>query len=220
MSQSIYPILLLLFGVLLLWLSFKLLFRTKWFIAWMKGSFGVLLFFASALLVFAAYDLAQFDVVLIDEPIATISFAKRDRQNFDAELKHHSGKKEQFRITGDLWEISVRFTRFEAPFGLPDPEPLYQWDRLEGRYYSVSDELEKPRKVYDLHKDNGVVDTWGWGRKLSELSIVALHYGSGTYLPMADGSIYRIYMTNSGIYAKPENVLAQDAVEDFQEKLP
>ena len=73
------------------------------------------------------------------------------------------------------------------------------WSAFSGRYTRVEDERTLPRTVYDLHAPSRV-DPWelvhryrAWVPWLDAL------YGSATYLPMADGALYEIKVSQSGL---------------------
>jgi hypothetical protein len=66
--------------------------------------------------------------------------------------------------------------------------------------------------VYDLHAP-GRIDPWelihsyrSWVPWMDAL------YGSATFLPMADGALYEIKVSQSGLVARPLNQAAREAV--------
>jgi hypothetical protein len=60
------------------------------------------------------------------------------------------------------------------------------------------------------------VDVWkifhsnpGW------VPVVDAVYGSATYLPMKDGALFEISLSNTGLVARPINEVAREAVAEF-----
>jgi hypothetical protein len=60
------------------------------------------------------------------------------------------------------------------------------------------------------------LDVWQFARKYPKLLPgVDAQYGTATYLPMAQGAVYEVSMTRTGLIARPSNEAAVTAVGDW-----
>lgn len=101
------------------------------------------------------------------------------------------------------WRAFANLVGFDA---------AYRLERINGRYTSIEDERSLPRTFYDLHAPNGI-DPWDLiHRYRLWVSWIDALYGSATYLPMADGALYELKVSQSGLIARPPNQAARDAV--------
>jgi hypothetical protein len=95
-------------------------------------------------------------------------------------------------------------------FGL---RPAYRLDRINGRYYDLEQERTAKRTVYALNESIYNLDVWNWINKYPDwVPVVDAIYGSATYLPMADGALYEVSLSNTGLLARPLNAPAEDAI--------
>jgi hypothetical protein len=61
------------------------------------------------------------------------------------------------------------------------------------------------------------VDTWELARNAKEwLPWIDAVYGSATYLPMADGAIYDVRISPTGLLARPVNDAARKAASSWK----
>lgn len=192
-----------------------ILFRRNWVLAWLRGSGGILLLLVAAYLGLMAANLFHYDDLTEDKPLATLSFSQKSDQNFVVTVADASDRREQYEMRGDLWQLDSRILRwrgFIAMFGI---KPAYQLDRISGRYINLEDERSKPRTVHGLAQSSFGVDLWESAK--SGLNIFASgEYGSATYMPMADGAIYEVLLSESGLVASPLNANAEQALVNWK----
>jgi hypothetical protein len=147
-----------------------------------------------------------------EQPIGTICFVKLAQQRYAATFKGADGQVVNTALAGDQWELDARiikWTGLATELGL---QPLYRLDRLSGRYADIHQARTRPRSIVALSNDPGI-DLYAVARKQAGwLPLVDAAYGSGTYLPMADGAAYRISLSFSGLLARPANAAAERAV--------
>jgi hypothetical protein len=111
--------------------------------------------------------------------------------------------------------MDARVITWKPPMTLLGLDPIYQLDRLSGRYAEVDEELSKLRTVHALSTPVPM-DAWQFARKHPKLLPgVDAHYGTATYLPMAHGAIFEVTMTRTGLIARPFNDAARAAVGDW-----
>ena len=205
------------FALLLAFFSGRVLFKGSWLLGWVKGMFGLALLAGAALLVLSALDFYSYQQLTKEQSIATISFTKNDYQDYQVSLVDSKGKERLYDLKGDLWQLDARIIKWNSTLAGIGLSPGYRLDRLNGRYYSLEEEKSAPRTVYELDSIDSKIDVWQWLRDHgSDLSIVDASYGSATYLPMEDGALFSVTLTNSGLISRPLNDRAKAAVAAWQ----
>ncbi len=205
-------------GVISAYLGVRLLFRTGWFLSWVRGCFGLVLLVISVTAVFIVLDLSSYEQLLAEKSLATLSFQKIEEQHYELTLMYvEEGIEESYDLRGDQWQVDARVIRWLGMFSAMGAKPAYRLDRLSGRYYSLEDERRKERTVHQLKYSDYGLDTWAWLQAhRGWVSWVDAVYGSATYLPMGDGALYQLSLTHNGLTAKPLNKVAEDAVQHWQ----
>lgn len=217
MSFIIAPVFFFSLAVALSICSVKLLFKSSWMSIWIKFPFIITLLPLAIFSLFFSYDLSRYDERTPDKTVAHISFEKMAEKHYKADLMLENGAREQFSVSGDQWVLSARFANFLPVFGFNIIDSGYQLDRLQGRYDSVSDEMNEARTVYDLRKYNGLIDTWNAIKKIDFLAFIRLDYGTAVYLPMEEGATYLIKVSDDGLYTVAENNAARDAIDRWKD---
>ena len=148
-----------------------------------------------------------------ERPIATITLDQVGPQHFSAELSYPEGAQvpadqpAAYDIHGDEWRIEARVLRWKP------------WANVLGGAGAVvgvpgareNVVLAPERSAYDLRPESRV-DLWALGREYDILSgAVDTFYGSGAAMPMADGAQYDVWITQSGLIARPTNPQAEEA---------
>src|ERR1700735_1829345 len=109
-------------------------------------------------------------------------------------------------------QVDARVLKWHAFANLVGFDAAYRLERISGRYSHLEDERSLPRTVYDLHEP-GRIDPWELvHRYRSWVPWLDALYGSATFLPMADGALYEIKVSQSGLVARPLNQAAREAV--------
>ena len=167
---------------------------------------------ASIMLAFSYYGYGR----LIDEQlVSTIQFSQRGTDTYVARLMIDGQTDRLFELKGDEWQMDARVVIWEPPVTLLGLDPIYQLDRLSGRYSDIDDELTEERTVHSL-SDELTLDVWRFAREYPMLAPgVDAHYGTATYLPMADGAKFEVTLTRTALIARPANEAAQEAIGDW-----
>lgn len=184
----------------------------------MRGTGGLVFISASACAGLVAIDIYSYRQMVKDKPIATISFLKNDDASYQATLVYaDNGITKEFRLAGDQWQIDARVIRWKGIFQSVGGKPGYRLDRIGGRYLSLEDERMNERTVYSLSESEYGIDLWAWVHESKEnMPWVEAAYGSATYVPMADGALFEVALSSSGLVAKPLNASAKQAVNFWQ----
>lgn len=169
---------------------------------------------ASILLAFSYYG---YDRLTDEQLVGSIKFSESAPGNYVARLMVDSQQDRIFRLLGDEWQIDARVVTWKPPVTILGLDPIYQLDRLSGRYADLEEEITSARSVHAL-SEPVTLDIWQVARRYPVLLPgVDAHYGTATYLPMADGAVFEITMTRTALIARPVNDAAREAVGDWRQ---
>lgn len=210
---AVYAFALLLGGVSL-YISFKIMRRFTWFLAWLRGTAGFFFLAFSFCVLYAAFDLSDYDELLEERAIASITFDEIANQHFQAKITYYIDKEDdKYQIYGDQWQIDARIVRWTGVIAALGAKPGFQLDRISGRYFALEDEHDKPRSVYDLYSKPALFDMWHVLNNNTRLFPgIDARYGSAAYLPMADAASFKLLLSHNGLTAEPINEIAKNAV--------
>ena len=204
-------------AVIIFIVAARLLFRNRWFLAWLRGMTGLILLLSAGILGFVALDLYGYKQLTSDKHIATLTFHAKGNQHYSVNLVDKLGGESSYELYGDLWQLDARLLRWHPTtlrFGL---KPGYKLERLAGRYLSIEQEQQAKRSVHGLNQSYEFIDLWAWLHQYGEgLDLVSAQYGSATYMPMADNALFAVYLSTSGLVAKPLNEPAEATVNQWQ----
>jgi len=164
---------------------------------------------ASILLAFSYYGYGR----LIDEQLVSrIEFSQTSPGEYTARLMIEGEVDRLLQLRGDEWQMDARVVNWKPPATLLGLDPIYQLDRLSGRYSDIDDEMSEKRTVHALSEELPL-DVWRVARKFPVLMPgVDAYYGTATFLPMADGARFEVTLTRTALIARPVNEQAREAV--------
>jgi hypothetical protein len=189
----------------------------------MKGGGGVLggaIFLSLAAIVsLLGLNVQSYHRLTYERPVATIEIQQNGPQLFEATLVEPSsadspeGTTRTFAVRGDEWRIEARVLKWKPWANVLGLDSQYRLDRFSGRYADAQDELHAERSAYDLRPQTRTgIDFWPMAREYNgRVVIVDTLYGSGAYMPMADGARYEVRITQNGLIARPTNEIAAQA---------
>jgi len=169
------------------------------------GTAGILLFMS-----YLGYER------LTDEQlVGVIEFSRSAPQEFTARLMIDGEIDRLLPLRGDEWQLDARVVTMTPPATILGFEPVYQLERLSGRYASLDSERSEARTVHGLAEERPL-DLWSMARNFPKLLPgVDAYYGTATYLPMADGARFRVTLSRDALIARPINDQAREAVGDW-----
>jgi hypothetical protein len=169
---------------------------------------------ASILLAFSYYGYGR----LIDEQLVSrIEFSRSAPGEYTARLMVDGQSDRLLDLRGDEWQMDARVVNWKPPATLLGLDPIYQLDRLSGRYSDIEDEMTQERTVHAL-SDELALDVWRFARRFPVLMPgVDAYYGTATYLPMADGARFEVTLTRTALVARPLNEQAREAVGQWRQ---
>jgi hypothetical protein len=199
-------------GVLFLVAAFRRLRRRRLLGGVLHGATALVLILLSACAVLIATNLRTYQRLSFEQPAGELQLTRTAEREFNAVLTYPNGERANFALRGDEWQVDARLLKWHAFANMIGFDTAYRLERIGGRYSHIEDERSQARTVYSLNAPQRI-DLWELlHRYRSWLPWVDALYGSATYLPMADGALYEIKVSQSGLLARPLNQAARDAV--------
>jgi hypothetical protein len=204
-----------LLGLLFLVASVRRLRRRRVMGGMAHGATALILFLLAAVAVLIGSNLKTYQRLSYEQPAGELQLARTGERQFNAVLSYPSGERANFELRGDEWQVDARVLKWRAFANLIGFDTAYRLERIGGRYSKIEDERALPRTVYELNTA-GRVDPWELiHRYHSWVPWMDALYGSATYLPMSDGALYEIKVSQSGLVARPLNQAAREAVSSW-----
>lgn len=167
---------------------------------------------ASILLAFSYYG---YDRLIDEQLVSQIEFSESAPGEYTARVMVDGKTDRLLILRGDEWQMDARVVNWKPPATLLGLDPIYQLDRLSGRYSDINDERTEERTVHALSHDLAL-DVWQVARKFPVLMPgVDAYYGTATYLPMADGARFEVTLSRTALIARPMNDAAENAVGEW-----
>jgi len=126
-----------------------------------------------------------------------------------------NGGESRYELAGDQWQMDARLIKWPNAVAAMGIKPGYRLDRISGRYYSLEKERTAERTVYSLDESKFGFDVWAFFHG-SDMNVIDAAYGTATFLPMSDGALYEVLLSNAGLLARPLNESARSAVERWE----
>jgi hypothetical protein len=178
----------------------------------LHGAAALVLILLSACAVLIATNLRTYQRLSFEQPAGELQLTRTAEREFNAVLTYPNGERANFALRGDEWQADARLLKWRAFANMIGFDTAYRLERIGGRYSHIEDERSQARTVYSLNAPQRI-DPWELlHRYRSWLPWVDALYGSATFLPMADGALYEIKVSQSGLLARPLNQAARDAV--------
>ncbi|MCH7981227.1 MAG: cation/multidrug efflux pump [Proteobacteria bacterium] len=152
-----------------------------------------------------------------EQTVSLIEFRQNAPGEYTARLMIDGQTDRLLTLSGDEWQIDARVVSWKPPATILGLKPIYQLERLSGRYADIARELSEPRTVHALADEN-MLDLWTIARRFPLLLPgVDAYYGTATYLPMADGARFEVHLSRDALIARPINAAARKAVGEWQQ---
>jgi hypothetical protein len=150
-----------------------------------------------------------------EQPVSAIEFRRISPQEFQARLSIAGDADQFFILRGNEWQMDARIVTWKPPMTVLGLDPIYQLDRLSGRFAEIDQEQSEARTVHSLAPALPA-DVWQLARRFPMLTPgVDAHYGTATYVPMADGARFDVSLSRDAIIARPANDRARQAVGEW-----
>jgi hypothetical protein len=181
----------------------------------MHGATGLVFLLAAACALLIAANLRTYQRLNYEQAAGELQFSRIGERQYDATLSFPNGERASFALRGDEWQIDARVLKWTGFANLLGFDAAYRLERISGRYSRVEDEQSSPHTVFAVNPP-ARVDLWELVHHYSSwFPWVDALYGSATFLPMADGALYEIKVSQSGLIARPLNQAAREAVASW-----
>jgi len=153
---------------------------------------------------------------LVEEQLVSrIEFRRVSPEEFQARLMIDGEQDRFFVLRGNEWQMDARIVSWKPPATILGLDPMYQLDRLSGRYSEIDREVSETRTVHSLSPAIPI-DIWRAARRFPILTPgVDAYYGTATYVPMADGARYEVSLSRDALIARPANDRAREAISGW-----
>src|SRR5258708_11666488 len=199
-------------GILFLFGAVRLLRRRRVIGGVLNGATALVLILLSVCAGLIAANLRTYQRLSYERPVGELQFMRTGEREFNGVLTYPGGERASFALRGDEWQVDARVLKWHAFANLVGFDTAYRLERISGRYTRIEDERAQPRTVYALNPPQRI-DPWDLAHRYrSWLPWLDAIYGSATFLPMADGALYEIKVSQSGLIARPLNQAARAAV--------
>jgi len=214
-----------LLGLALLFKGLGALFRGRFIGGLLGGGLGAALVAAATIASLLALDVQTYARLTYERPVATIRTRQLGPQYFEATViqpgrgENMPAATNLYPLHGDEWRIEAQVLKWRPWANVLGLDAQYRLDRLSGRYRSIEQEINAERSVHPLSGgDAGPewlpwrLDAWEMARRYRRyVNAVDTLYGGAAYMPMADGAQYEVWITQSGLIARPANDVAREA---------
>jgi hypothetical protein len=202
-------------GILFLFGAVRLLRRRRVLGGALNGATALVLILLSVCAALIGANLRTYQRLSFEQPAGELQFSRAGEREFNAVLTYPGGERASFALRGDEWQVDARVLKWHAFANLVGFDTAYRLERISGRYTRVEDERTQARTVYALNPPQRF-DPWDLAHRYrSWLPWLDALYGSATFLPMADGALYEIKVSQSGLIARPLNQAARGAVASW-----
>jgi hypothetical protein len=199
-------------GILFLAAALRRLRRRRILGGALHGLTALLLIALSVCAALIVMNLRTYQRLTAEQAAGEIQFSRVGERQFNAVLTYPNGERANFALGGDEWQVDARVLKWHALANMLGFDTAYRLDRVGGRYTRIEDERTQAHTVYALNPPQRI-DPWDWvHRYRSWVPWMDALYGSATFLPMADGALYEIKVSQSGLIARPLNQAAREAV--------
>src|ERR1700723_4655309 len=200
-----------LFGLLFFSAAIRRLRRRRVLGGMAHGAAALIFLLAAVCAVLIGTNLRSYQRLAYEQPAGELQLTKDGERQFDAVLTYPDGQHATFPLRGDEWQVDARVLKWRAFANIVGFDTAYRLERISGRYTRIEDERAQPRTVYALNPPQRI-DPWDLAHRYrSWLPWLDAIYGSATFLPMADGALYEIKVSQSGLIARPLNQAARAA---------
>lgn len=211
-------------GLILILSSLGGLFRGRFVTGLLGATAGGAALFAASVAALAGLNIQTYGRLTYEQPVATLQLKQLGPQYFEATVTQpamgeaHPATSTVYPLHGDEWRVEAQVLKWKPWANVLGLDSQYRLDRLSGRYQSIEQEINGVRSVHSLRPVEDVgplpwrIDVWDAARKYRKwVDPVDTLYGGAAYMPMAEGARYEVWLTQSGLIARPANEQARNA---------
>jgi hypothetical protein len=126
---------------------------------------------------------------------------------------------QEYPLTGDSFRIEADVITFKPWANILGADALYRFDRIQGRWADVAAENARPPQAHDMQTEEPGLNVFdlplGPGNPFRRTDA---EFIDGVAVPMADGAVYSLFMTQRGLIPRPKNEAAVGAQEAYRNR--
>ena len=177
---------------------------------------GVCFLLAAATAGMLGFSLLTYERLTHEQLAAEIMLSRVGERRYLATLTYPSRRTQSFELRGDEWQVDAKVLKWRGLANIAGFDTVYRIERISGRYRDIDSERSSPRTVHVLNEP-ARIDPWELARRYrAYVPWVDALAGSATFLPMADGALYQVSVSQSGLIARPLNQAGRDAVAGWR----
>ena len=185
---------------------------------------GAAILAAAAAAALLGQNVQTFSRLTYERPVATLHLRQLAPRYFEATVvqppavEGEPARTSVYPINGDEWRIEAQVLKWKPWANVLGLDTQYRLDRLSGRYQAIEQERTGARSVHALSGGDEPdalpwkISVWDTARRYRRyIDAVDTLYGGAAYMPMADDARYEVWITQSGLIARPANDEAREA---------
>lgn len=213
------PILLAGIGALMMLGGIVHIFRGRPFGGGQRLLFGSLFAVAGSALGLFALNLQTYSRLAYESSVAEIAVKASDpaQKRYTATIKRLDGTNvvQTCELQGDEWLLSGRVQKWKPWVNVLGVDSTYTLDQMANKYFDAVEANGKPITACAIEKPAPELNRYvpeGWLEwAMSYAKTEDRRFGSASYMPLADGAVYVVVMTQAGLNAEPSNDAARAA---------
>ena len=115
------------------------------------------------------FSFIGFGRLVEEQLVSRIEFRRISPQEFQARLMIDGEADRFFVLRGDEWQMDAKIVTWKPPATILGLDPIYQLDRLSGRYSEIDREVSEARTVHSLAPPIHI-DIWRAARRFPLLT--------------------------------------------------
>ncbi len=154
------------------------------------------------LLLVLVLNLLTYSRLAYEQPVAELRVSQMGPDRYLV-LLSAGGDEKRLVLNGDQWQLDARVIKWKPWANLLGLDARYRLERLGSRFSDPAEAETRRPRIYQLAMVSWL-DVWELAQKHSAwMPAVDAAYGSSVYLPLEDGTAYRISLSQSGLVARP-----------------
>lgn len=176
---------------------------------------GMIAFCAFVMVLLVYSNLHTYQRLTYETVIADVYVREIGPQKFQLSLSYSDADNDQhyYVLEGDQWQLDARVLKWKSWANLIGLDSFYQLDRLSGRYANVNHARTRKPSVHDLSTQSQGLDIWKMKQLMRDkIGFVDALFGQGVFMPMVDGSHFKVSIGQQGLITRPANDAARNVV--------
>lgn len=182
--------------------------------------FGGLTLAGAAVIGLIALNLQTYSRLTHEQLAAEITLKQLAPNQFTATVRKGNSKGElgapqDFKVSGDKVRLEARVWKMKPWANIIGADSFYRIERIQGRWDDPVRENSTPSTADDTIRDDAGVDVFNLSLGKYNPLQMDTTFGSGVYMPMVDGAVYDVSMTQSAFIARGKNAIATEALNTW-----